>query len=126
MDASGVSEDMDHPRRRFIGAAAMTVAAAQFGMGGSADAQTGTTKPNLPAIKPATNTSFAPPKQIDAGLLNVGYAAICRREERLRDHLLFRFRPVIAVTVLREALCFIREIERGGDQEIPRCPITND
>ena len=28
----------------------------------------------LPAIKPGTNTSFAPLKQIDAGVLNVGYA----------------------------------------------------
>ena len=28
----------------------------------------------LPAIKPGTNTSFASLKQIDAGLLNVGYA----------------------------------------------------
>ena len=28
----------------------------------------------MPAIKPGTNTSFAPLKQIDAGLLNVGYA----------------------------------------------------
>jgi hypothetical protein len=74
MGATRVSQDIDHPRRRFIGAAAMTVAAAQFGMGGSAEAQTGATKPNLPAIKPGTNTTFAPLKQIDAGLLNVGYA----------------------------------------------------
>src|SRR5450631_930720 len=29
---------------------------------------------DLPVIKPGTNTSFAPLKQIDAGLLNVGYA----------------------------------------------------
>jgi pimeloyl-ACP methyl ester carboxylesterase len=29
---------------------------------------------DLPAIKPGTNTTFAPLKQIDAGLLNVGYA----------------------------------------------------
>jgi hypothetical protein len=29
---------------------------------------------DLPAIKPGTNTSFASLKQIDAGLLNVGYA----------------------------------------------------
>ena len=43
-------------------------------MSGSADAQTAATKPELPAIKPGTNTSFAPLKQIDAGLLNVGYA----------------------------------------------------
>jgi pimeloyl-ACP methyl ester carboxylesterase len=28
----------------------------------------------VPAIKPGTNTSFGPLKQIDAGLLNVGYA----------------------------------------------------
>jgi pimeloyl-ACP methyl ester carboxylesterase len=28
----------------------------------------------MPAIKPGTNTSFGPLKQIDAGLLNVGYA----------------------------------------------------
>jgi pimeloyl-ACP methyl ester carboxylesterase len=74
MNASRVCEDINHPRRRFIGAAAMTVAAAQFGIGGSADAQTGVTKPNLPAIKPGTNTTFAPLKQIDAGVLNVGYA----------------------------------------------------
>ena len=74
MNASRDSEDLNHPRRRFIGAAAMTIAAARFGMGGSADAQTGATKPNLPAIKPGTNTTFAPLKQIDAGLLNVGYA----------------------------------------------------
>ena len=74
MGATRVSEYIDHPGRRFIGAAAMTVAAAQFGMGGSAEAQTGATKPNLPAIKPGTNTTFAPLKQIDAGLLNVGYA----------------------------------------------------
>jgi pimeloyl-ACP methyl ester carboxylesterase len=74
MGATRISEDIDHPRRRFIGAAAMTVAAAQLGMGGSADAQTGATKPNLPPIKPGTNTTFAPLKQIDAGLLNVGYA----------------------------------------------------
>jgi len=29
---------------------------------------------NLPAVKPGTSTSFGPLKQIDAGLLNVGYA----------------------------------------------------
>ena len=28
----------------------------------------------MPAIKPGTNTSFGPLKQIDAGVLNVGYA----------------------------------------------------
>jgi pimeloyl-ACP methyl ester carboxylesterase len=33
------------------------------------------TKPaDVPAVKPGTNTSFAPLKQIDAGVLSVGYA----------------------------------------------------
>jgi pimeloyl-ACP methyl ester carboxylesterase len=39
---------------------------------GSVNAQPSRTK--LPAIKPGTNTSFASMKQIDAGVLNVGYA----------------------------------------------------
>jgi pimeloyl-ACP methyl ester carboxylesterase len=69
------ANEIDHHRRRFSGAAAMTIAAAQFGLSSSADAQTSGTDPaHLPAIKPGTNTSFAPLKQIDAGLLNVGYA----------------------------------------------------
>src|SRR5215216_3644689 len=42
---------------------------------GSAAAQSNETRARqLPAIKPGTNTSFAPLKQIDAGVLNVGYA----------------------------------------------------
>jgi len=57
------------------GTAAMTVAAAQFGMIGSAAAQSNMTKPaDVPAVKPGTNTSFAPLKQNDAGVLSVGYA----------------------------------------------------
>ena len=72
MDRIKTSEDLTLHRRRFFGAAAMSIAAAQFGVVGSANAQTATTK--LSAIKPGTNTSFGPLKQIDAGLLNVGYA----------------------------------------------------
>jgi pimeloyl-ACP methyl ester carboxylesterase len=74
MDKFKTAEDINHHRRRLFGAAAVTIAA-KLGMIGSAQAQTGTTKPaELPAIKPGTNTAFAPLKQIDAGLLNVGYA----------------------------------------------------
>ena len=41
----------------------------------TAGAQSGKTRPTqLPAIKPGTNVSFASLKQIDASLLNVGYA----------------------------------------------------
>ena len=72
MDASKKSEQIDQQRRHFVGAAAMTVAAAQLGTTGSAAAQSSNTK--LPVIKPGTNTSFGPLKQIDAGVLNVGYA----------------------------------------------------
>jgi pimeloyl-ACP methyl ester carboxylesterase len=62
-------------RRRFLGTAAMTIATAQFSMIGSADAQSSKINPaDLPTIKPGTNTSFGPLKQINAGVLNVGYA----------------------------------------------------
>ena len=75
MDTISTSEQIDLHRRRFFGTAAMTIAAAQLVINGSAEAQTGPTKPaSLPAIKPGTNTSFGPLKQIDAGVLNVGYA----------------------------------------------------
>jgi len=72
MPANKMYEEIDHHRRLFFGAAAMTIAAAQFGVIGSTQAETKPTA--LPAIKPGTNTSFGSLKQIDAGLLNVGYA----------------------------------------------------
>jgi pimeloyl-ACP methyl ester carboxylesterase len=75
MNTIKMFEDVDHDRRRFFGTAALAIAAAQLGVIGSAHAQAGTARPTrLPAIKPGTHTSFAPLKQIDAGVLNVGYA----------------------------------------------------
>jgi pimeloyl-ACP methyl ester carboxylesterase len=75
MDRIRASDEIDHHRRRFFGAAAMTIAAAQLGMIGSAAAQTGKAKSaGVPAIKPGTHTSFGPLKRVNAGLLNVGYA----------------------------------------------------
>ena len=68
------TETIDQPRRRFVGTAAMTIAAAQFGVIASAAGQTGKAASKVPAIKPGTNTSFKSLKQINAGLLNVGYA----------------------------------------------------
>ena len=68
-------EEIDRHRRRFCGTAAITIAAAQLGMIDLANAQAGKSKPTqLPAIKPGTNTSFSSLKEIDAGVLNVGYA----------------------------------------------------
>jgi pimeloyl-ACP methyl ester carboxylesterase len=75
MDTIKTSEQINQHRRRFFGTAAMTLAAAQFALSGSADAQAGKAKPaELPRVKPGQHTSFGPLKQIDAGLLNVGYA----------------------------------------------------
>ncbi len=61
-------------RRRFLGTAATALAAARFGMLGNAEAQTRMPKSaEQPTSKPGTNTSFGPVKQINAGVLNVGY-----------------------------------------------------
>jgi pimeloyl-ACP methyl ester carboxylesterase len=64
-----MSEEINHRRRRFLQTAALTVAATQFAPENPAGAQT-----NLDTFKTGANTSFASPRQIDAGLLNVGYA----------------------------------------------------
>ena len=70
-----MTEEINQQRRRFISAAAMTIAAARLGVVGSEQVQAEETSPPvLPAIRPETNTSFGALKQIDAGVLNVGYA----------------------------------------------------
>jgi pimeloyl-ACP methyl ester carboxylesterase len=69
-----MSEEINRDRRRFFGTAALTIAAARLGLIGPASAQQQTK--NLPTIKPGTNTSLGPLKQIDAGVLNVGYAEV--------------------------------------------------
>src|SRR5262245_3705490 len=64
-------EDTTCDRRRFLGATALTMAAAHLGMMGGAHAQPQKTKPSeVSTMKPHTNTSFGPVKQIEAGLLN--------------------------------------------------------
>ncbi len=73
MDKNATGDRIDQPRRRFFGAAAMTVAAVQLGMIGAVRAQTKQAQPRLPAVKPGTHTSFRALKQIDAGPLSVGY-----------------------------------------------------
>jgi pimeloyl-ACP methyl ester carboxylesterase len=75
MKTNKTSREINPNRRRFLGTAALTVAAAQLGMFRAGDAQAGEAKPaSEPAIKPGMNTSFASMKQIEAGVLNVGYA----------------------------------------------------
>jgi pimeloyl-ACP methyl ester carboxylesterase len=75
MSTTKAFRTVDRERRQFCRTAALTVAAAQLGMIGSASAQSGMKKlVALPEIKPGTHTSFGPLKQLDAGLLNAGYA----------------------------------------------------
>lgn len=68
-----MSDNINLGRRRFFGAAATTLAAAQLALAGPAGAQSVNAKP-VTAIKPGTHTSFPAIKQINAGALNVGYA----------------------------------------------------
>jgi len=75
MNPIEMSEDINRPRRRFLSTAAMAITAAQFGMLSSAKAEASSeTSTEIPVVKPGTNTSFSSMKQIEAGLLNVGYA----------------------------------------------------
>ncbi len=65
-----MSEEINRDRRRLLGTAVLTLAAAELTTIGSADAQPAKINP----IKPGTNTAFRSLKQIDAGVLNIGYA----------------------------------------------------
>jgi pimeloyl-ACP methyl ester carboxylesterase len=68
-------EEINHDRRRFLATAIMTIASGELGIIGSAAAQSSNAKPaTVPAIKPGANKSFGPLKQINAGVLNIGYA----------------------------------------------------
>ena len=70
-----MSEKTKYNRRRFLGIAAAGAAGASVGLISSASAQAKKTNAARPtSTKPGTHTSFGPLKQIDAGLLNVGYA----------------------------------------------------
>ncbi len=71
MSTTNIAKEINWHRRFFVGAAAVT-AATRLGLFGTANAQP--TKAQLPPIKPGTNTSFAPLKQIPAGVLNIAYA----------------------------------------------------
>ena len=65
-----MSEHIDNDRRRVVGGAILMAAAAQLGIIGPAAAQSS----NAPPIRPGAHTAFRTMKQIDAGLLNIGYA----------------------------------------------------
>ncbi len=67
----------EHPkcdRRRFLRNAVIIISAVQIAAIGSATAQSQKTNPNSASASSTSKNSFGPLKQIDAGLLNVGYA----------------------------------------------------
>jgi pimeloyl-ACP methyl ester carboxylesterase len=66
--------EINHHRRRFLSTAALTMAAAQCGIIRAGHAQSSTPPPAARPTPPGTHTSFGALKQIEAGVLNVGYA----------------------------------------------------
>lgn len=71
-----MSEQLKYDRRRFLSAAAITIAAGPLVMfSGAATAQpVQSAAPDFQITTSGTNNSFGEIKQIDAGVLNVGYA----------------------------------------------------
>ena len=67
-----MSEPINLGRRNFVGLTTATFAAAQFGSIGASRAEATTDKAKPPVL--AGTAGFASVKQIEAGLLNVGYA----------------------------------------------------
>jgi len=64
-----MSETINLHRRRFFAGAVTAAAVAQLGLTAAAKAAS-----TLPAVKPGSHKRFKTLKQVDAGLLNVGYA----------------------------------------------------
>jgi pimeloyl-ACP methyl ester carboxylesterase len=70
-----MSDNINRDRRHFFSVAAGTLAAAQFGLNSSVLAQPSKSRlASNRSIKPGSNTSFASLKQVNAGVLSVGYA----------------------------------------------------
>jgi pimeloyl-ACP methyl ester carboxylesterase len=70
-----MTEPADYGRRRFLGAAAVTLAAAELGLIDSVEARSSTTSPSeAPSRGPLAIRRFGDLKQIHAGVLDVGYA----------------------------------------------------
>src|SRR5690348_11075633 len=75
MDAIDMPEPADLRRRRFLGTAATAIAAVRLGMVGPAAAQAAeASPPAAPTPGQGTGAPFGPLRQVDAGVLSVGYA----------------------------------------------------
>ena len=74
MSTNGRSRNTGLDRRQFLATAASTLAASQLGGIGSASAQSRTDSARAPGARQGAHTSFGSLKQVDAGVLSVGYA----------------------------------------------------
>ena len=69
-----MSEQRKYDRRRFLGAAAMTIAASELAIIGFANAKSNKINlANVATTKHGSSKSFDTIKKINAGVLNVGY-----------------------------------------------------
>jgi pimeloyl-ACP methyl ester carboxylesterase len=68
-----MSEEIVKDRRHFLGKAAVAMAGAELAFALPASAQPSGEQRNAAAAKSGTHTSLGPLKQVDAGVLNVGY-----------------------------------------------------
>jgi pimeloyl-ACP methyl ester carboxylesterase len=78
MDTRETAGQAKYDRRRFLGLAAGAVVATRLGMPGRAEAAAGGSAPA--GARPVTSASFGPVKQINAGVLNVGYVEAGARD----------------------------------------------
>jgi pimeloyl-ACP methyl ester carboxylesterase len=74
MDAIKLREAIDHPRRRLLGGAALTLAAAELAVAGATRAQANPNRGARAAPVAGACASIGSIKQVTAGLLIVGYA----------------------------------------------------
>src|SRR4051812_6816131 len=76
LQENAMFDEVRHDRRLFLGTAALGVAAAELGLATGANAQSAPAQRDVGATRTATRTSLGALKQIDAGVLNVGYADV--------------------------------------------------
>ena len=69
-----MSKEPDQPRRHFLSAAILAVAAGESALVNPASAQSATGPGTVLATTTGTHTSMGPLKQVDAGVLSIGYA----------------------------------------------------
>jgi pimeloyl-ACP methyl ester carboxylesterase len=76
MTSCPIPEAINHRRRHLFGGAAVAIAAIELGMNSPAAAQSFSGKTNIPMSNTGASAGFSSLKQINAGVLNVGYVDV--------------------------------------------------